>query len=159
MSICTGGVVPFWLHMNLLLVIVLVACSSRPGIADVFPLLPPRLSIFMLTSVQYPQLLWMLTYNIHMVIWFIMILQLSIHTFSYMHAYVYLPNYYVHTSIDVVWMIGIQRGSRTHPFWNDGKRRSSRAAARGCSLASCWSGMAAMCPVEHVIWWLNSLGR
>ena len=128
MSICTGAVVPFWLHMNLLLVIVLVTCSSGPGIADVFPLLPPRLSIFMLTSVQHPQLLWMLTYNIwsYGSLW--LYNYLYIHSHTCMHMSIYVITMYVCSLMLCDWMIGIQRRSRTHPF-SDGAAVKPRVVA------------------------------
>jgi hypothetical protein len=153
MSICTGAVVPFWLHMNLLLVIVLVTCSSGPGIADVFPLLPRDC----LSSCLHRFNIRSCCECLHIIYGHMVhydFIHLFIHTYSYMHAYVYLRNYYVRMFIDVVWLNDWDPAKKPHtPFF----RRCGGQAASCCSLASCWSGMAATCPVEHVIWWLNSL--
>lgn len=92
------------------------------------------LSIFMLTSLQYLQLLWMLSYSIHRV-------------------------YHVHTSIDVAWLNDWDpaKQRRTDILFF---RRCGGQAARCCSLASCWSGMAAYpisCVYHHRIIYLHTM--
>jgi hypothetical protein len=88
----------------------------------------PRLSIFMLTSVQYPQLLWMLTYNIwsYGSLW--LYNYLYIHTHTCMHMSIYVITMYVCSLMLCDWMIGIQRRSRTHPF-SDGAAVKPRVVA------------------------------